>query len=107
MIWTNLKNYSPEHDAAYAVSDGFYVGVGVWINGAWTSVHLDDDDMDLHNGEVNEDDFVWWAHLTVERFGIHAFDPLQAKMMNAEDDLKSKMIMMEQFGPDMLKDDDE
>ena len=104
MNWAHLAQFQPEINAAYAVSDGYCVGIGIWKNNKFTQVHLDDEDtFDL--GPVNKNQFVWWAHVCVERFGVNKLDPDEFKMLQAEDRLISKMRIIEQFGPDMLKDE--
>ena len=114
MIWNHVDACKPQQEGAlYMVSDGHYVGVGVleifdmW-NGRdiWASIHLDEDDMDLVNNCPQHENFVFWAQLYVPRFGMHELDPQEAKMLCANDELIQKMRIIEQFGPDMLKDDE-
>ena len=107
MNWVHLEQYQPEHDAAYCVSDGEYVGIGIWMDCEFMHVFLDDEDMSDHNYEINEENFVYWAHLNVQRFGVNKHDPSEFQMLHAEDVLRCRMRIMEKFGPDMLKDDHE
>ncbi|MAO21268.1 MAG: hypothetical protein CMJ25_11005 [Phycisphaerae bacterium] len=107
MNWAHLEQYWPEWDAAYVVSDGHYVGIGIWMSDSFAYVFLDDEDMSDHNYVIDEEKFVYWATLNVERFGVNKDDPQSFKMLNAEDLLRSKMRIIEQHGPDMLNDTDE
>jgi len=113
--WYHIDDYQPQQEEAfYMVSDGNYVGIGVlnyvdeWEGrDVWMSLHFDEDDMDLMNNAPDYSSFVFWAQIFVPRFGVHELDPQEAKMLSAEDDLRQRMRIIEEFGPDMLKDDDE
>jgi len=107
MNWSHLEQYTPEWIAAYVVSDGEYVGIGIWSGHEFAYVFLDDEDMSDHNYVIDERKFVFWASLCVERFGVNKDDPENFKMLHAEDVLRSKMRIIEEYGPDMLKEDDE
>jgi hypothetical protein len=107
MNWVHLEQYQPEWDAAYAVSDGDYVGIGIWMGHEFAWVFLDDEDMSDHNYDIDPTKFVYWATLCVQRFGVNKHDPSEFQMLHAEDVLRCRMRIMEKFGPDMLKDDDE
>ena len=106
MNWAHLDSYKPEINALYAVSDGERVGVGIWMVDCFEYIHLDDEDM-VEFAPLDENSFVWWRHIVVQRFGVYKTDPIEFKMLNAEEDLISKMRIIEQHGPDMLKDTDE
>ena len=107
MNWVHLEQYQPEIDAVYAVSDGEHVGLGIWVGHEFAWVFLDDGDMFEHNFEIKNDRYVYWAHLCIERFGVNKRDPTQFQMLHAEDVLRCRMRIMEEFGPDMLKDIDD
>ena len=113
--WYHIDNYQPQQEEAfYMVSDGNYVGIGVlnyvdeWQGrNVWMSLHFDEDDMDLMNNAPDYNSFVFWAQMFVPRFGTHKLDPQEAQMLNAEEDLRQRMRIIEEFGPDMLKDSDD
>jgi hypothetical protein len=107
MNWAHLEQYCPEWDAAYVVSDGSYVGIGIWMTDGFAYVFLDDEDMSDHNYVIDEEKFVYWATLNVERFGVNKNDPDTFKMLHAEDVLRSTMRIIENHGPDMLKNEDD
>jgi len=105
MNWAHLSEYQPDINAAYAVSDGDMVGIGIWKNHRFTQVHLDDEDA-LDCEKIEKKRFVWWAHICVARFGVHPLDSDLAKMMQAEDSLIHAMRVLEEFGPKALRDDE-
>jgi hypothetical protein len=103
MKWVHLNAFKPEINALYAVSDGERVGVGMWMFDCFEYIHLDDEDM-FEFSPLDENSFVWWAHIIIKRFGVDPLDPVEFKMLNAEEELRNKMNIMEKFGPDILKD---
>lgn len=102
----------------YMVSDGNHVGIGILENletreewGMWDTICLDSDDMHMMqatHGEFEVSwylDFVYWAELEIERFGVDTSDPAKFKLEHAEDILRCKMRIIEQFGTDALRDE--